>query len=111
MKNNFWFGVILTLSILISCYAFQIAYVTRGGYGIGGELFTIALPLTVVFNKILMLEAKIKRKSEYIEKLNDGESTYTATGIVATAGRTIAVDPQFIKLEFGKQTRKITILN
>lgn len=88
-------------------------------------------------------------KENYPHICNDGESTYTSTGTVATVGRTIAVDPDFVPygtsveiegvgvriaedcggaikgenridllfethqeaLEWGMQTRKVTILN
>lgn len=35
-------------------------------------------------------------KENYPHICNDGESTYTSTGTVATVGRTIAVDPSVI---------------
>lgn len=35
-------------------------------------------------------------KENYPHICNDGESTYTATGTIATVGRTIAVDPNII---------------
>lgn len=88
-------------------------------------------------------------KENYPHICNDGESTYTSTGTIATPGRTVAVDPKYIPygteieiegvgvriaedcggaikgenridllvethqeaLEWGMQTRKVTILN
>lgn len=35
-------------------------------------------------------------RENYPHICNDGESTYTSTGTIATAGRTIAVDPKYI---------------
>ena len=35
-------------------------------------------------------------KENYPHICNDGESTYTATGTIATPGRTVAVDPKYI---------------
>lgn len=35
-------------------------------------------------------------KENYPHICNDGDSTYTATGTIATAGRTIAIDPNYI---------------
>lgn len=35
-------------------------------------------------------------KENYPHICNDGDSVYTATGTIATVGRTIAVDPNFI---------------
>jgi hypothetical protein len=43
----------------------------RGHYSLGGEVFTIALPLAIVFNKISQLEKKLQRKSEYVKKLEE----------------------------------------
>ena len=87
-------------------------------------------------------------KENYPHICNDGDSTYTATGTIATPGRTVAVDPDIIPygttieiegvgvriaedcggaikgnridllfdtheeaLEWGMQTRQVTILN
>ena len=87
-------------------------------------------------------------KENYPHICNDGESTYTSTGTIATPGRTVAVDPDIIPygttieiegvgvriaedcggaikgnridllfdtheeaLEWGMQTRQVTILN
>jgi 3D (Asp-Asp-Asp) domain-containing protein len=35
-------------------------------------------------------------RENYPHICNDGESTYTASGTVATVGRTVAVDPNFV---------------
>lgn len=35
-------------------------------------------------------------KENYPHICNDGDSTYTATGTIVTAGRTIAIDPNYI---------------
>lgn len=35
-------------------------------------------------------------KENYPHICNDGESKYTSTGTIATAGRTVAVDPKYI---------------
>lgn len=69
MRNNFWFGVLLTLSICFVCFCFVQANATRETPTMGSEVFTIALPLAIVFRKIMMLEKRIQRKSEYIKNL------------------------------------------
>ena len=69
--NDFWFGFVLTLSILFCVFCFEYADNFRGYNSIGGEVFMIALPLTIVFNKINKLQEKINRKSQYIKKLEE----------------------------------------
>jgi hypothetical protein len=69
MKNNFWFGVAFTFSICLTIYVFQYAYAVRGYNAIGSEVFMLALPLMIVFNKINKLQEKLNRKSRYIKQL------------------------------------------
>ena len=69
MKNKFWFGAILTLSILLVVRCFEYADAMRGSDQMGAEVFTIVLPLLIVFNQISSLEQKIQRKNEYIQKV------------------------------------------
>ena len=69
MKNKFWFGVILTISILLVIRCFEYADAVRGSNETGVEVFTIVLPLLIVFNQISKLEQKIRRKNEYIQKV------------------------------------------
>ena len=59
--NNFWLGVILTLSILFVVYCFEHADITRGYEATGGEVFMLALPLTIVWLKLRKAEQKIQR--------------------------------------------------
>ena len=115
------------------------------GYGAEDKEFeavqqSVAKTITVVVSAYC--------KENYPHICNDGESTYTATGTIATAGRTIAVDPNVIPygtsveidgigvrvaedcggaikgnridllfdthqeaLNFGRQTKQVTILN
>ena len=69
MKSKFWFGVILTISILLVVRCFEYADMVRGSNETGAEVFTIVLPLLIVFNQISKLEQKIQRKNEYIQKV------------------------------------------
>lgn len=69
--SYFWFGVWLTASIALTIWCFEYADATRGYNSIGGEVFMIALPLMIVFNKINKLQEKLNRKSQYIKKLEE----------------------------------------
>ena len=115
------------------------------GYGAEDKEFeavqqSVAKTITVVVSAYC--------KENYPHICNDGDSTYTATGTIATPGRTVAVDPDIIPygttieiegvgvriaedcggaikgnridllfdtheeaLEWGMQTRQVTILN
>lgn len=72
MKKGFLFGVILTLSILAVVWCFEYADATRGYNAIGGEVFTIALPLWIVWKKISAMGRqmeKLKRQNN-MKRLN-----------------------------------------
>jgi hypothetical protein len=70
MKNKFWFGVILTISILLVVRCFEYADAVRGSNQTkGAEVFMIVLPLMIVFRAISKLEQKLNRKNEYIQKV------------------------------------------
>ena len=69
MKNKFLFGIVLTASILFVIWCFDYADATRGYNATGGEVFILALPLMIAFQKISNLEEKINRKNKYIKKL------------------------------------------
>lgn len=59
--NNFWFGVILTLSILAVIWCFDYADNWRGYNSTGGEVFMIALPLYIVWKKLTTMGQQIER--------------------------------------------------
>ena len=59
--NSFWLGVVLTLSIVFVVYCFEYADITRGYEATGGEVFMLALPLTIVWLKLRKAEQKIQR--------------------------------------------------
>ena len=61
MKKGFWFGVALTLSILAVVWCFEYADATRGYDAIGGEVFTLALPLILVWKKMSTMGQKIEK--------------------------------------------------
>ena len=69
MKNKFWFGAFLTIAILLVVRCFEYADAVRSSNETGAEVFTIVLPLLIVFNQISKLEQKIQRKNEYIQKM------------------------------------------
>lgn len=69
MKNKFWFGVILTIAILLVVRCFEYADAVRGANQTGAEVFMIVLPLTIVFHEISKLERKLNRKNEYIKRV------------------------------------------
>ena len=59
--NNFWFGAILTLSILSVIWCFDYADNWRGYNSTGGEVFTIALPLYIVWKKLTTMGRQIEK--------------------------------------------------
>ena len=67
--NIFWFGFALTLSILAVVWCFEYADGVRGYNSTGGEVFTIALPLYVVWKKISDMGRKIQRLKRYNQSL------------------------------------------
>ena len=74
--NNFWFGVILILSILVVMWCFDYADNFRGYNSTGGEVFTIALVIWIVERKISQLEQiihNLKQQNNELKKsiLND----------------------------------------
>ena len=69
MRKNFWFGVFLTLSILLVVWVFDYAESFRGCESIGGEVFMIALPLWIVHCKLTELGQKIERLKKHNQDL------------------------------------------
>jgi hypothetical protein len=69
MKNKFWFGAFLTIVILLVVRCFEYADAVRGSNQTGAEVFTIVLPLMIVFHGISKLEQKLNRKNDYIKKV------------------------------------------
>ena len=59
--NNFWFGAILTLSIFMVIWCFDYADSFRSYNSTGGEVFMIALPLTLVWLKLREMGQKISK--------------------------------------------------
>lgn len=67
--NNFWFGAILTLSIFMVIWCFDYADNFRGYNSTGGEVFMIALPLTLVWFKLRAMGQKIMDLKMYNKEL------------------------------------------
>jgi hypothetical protein len=74
--NNFWFGVLLVLSVLIVIWAFDYARDVRGYGAIGGEVFTIALPLLIVRWKLWTVEQEYKERLQQLIQHRDQHSDY-----------------------------------
>jgi hypothetical protein len=63
--NNFWFGAMLTLSIVFVVWCFGYADEVRGFNSTGTEVFTLALPLLIVWKKFKAMGQKIERLKQY----------------------------------------------
>lgn len=68
MKNRFTFYIALTIAILCACWCFQYAQWFRGYLAIGGEVFTLILPIWIVEKEITRLENKIKRMKKLLDE-------------------------------------------
>ena len=77
MKKTSYFilGILLTLSIIVVPWAFEIADTARLYNSTGGEVFTIALPLMLAWKIVSIAERKedwykkkIKKLQEQLEK-------------------------------------------
>ena len=64
--NNFWFGVVLTFSILSVVWCFEYADNFRSYDSTGTEVFMIALPLIVVWFRLRAEELKVERLKKKI---------------------------------------------
>ena len=67
--KNICFSVLLLCSVLVVGFCFRIAVLQRGDAPLGGELFTIALPLYIVWKKISEMGRKIQRLKRYNQSL------------------------------------------
>lgn len=71
--NNFTFGVVITLAIILCCKCYQIAQVDRVAENvIGSEVFTLALPLLLIRQK-LKVEQRAKNKLK--KKIHQQQAT------------------------------------
>lgn len=69
--NDFWFGVLLVLSILFVVWCFQYANAERIAENkVGGEVFTIALPLLITKWKLWTVEQEKKANQLRIKQLS-----------------------------------------
>ena len=70
MKNkDFIFGAILTFSVLFVGMCFVYANRMRDIPSMGGEVFTIALPLWIVWKKLTTMGQKIEKLKQYNKAL------------------------------------------
>lgn len=68
--NDFGFGVLVTVSIFICCLCFSFATSDRNAdIAIGGEIFTIALPLLIIRWKMWTVEQEKKQQQKRIAQL------------------------------------------
>ena len=49
IRNNFWFGLLLGVSVMLIPLSFLYADLERGYNATGGEVFMIALPILVMW--------------------------------------------------------------
>lgn len=73
MKKSTYFvlGCLFTLSIGLMIWAFDVADMWRGYNGTGGEVFTIALPLILVWKIISTAEQTETEKNKEIQRLRN----------------------------------------
>lgn len=64
--NKFWFGFLLGLCPFIITEAFRSAFIARGYYALGGEFFTLILPVLIIQWRISTVQ-----KIRYERKHND----------------------------------------
>lgn len=91
--NNIWFGFILALAMLWVGRSFATAYASRGYLAIGGEVFTIALPMLIVHLKLRSVERERERYKNLVMILRKDlakclESRHTAKKIIPTSATT-----------------------
>jgi hypothetical protein len=60
--NKFWFGFLLGLCPFIINWAFDYALLERGYNSIGGEFFTLFLPVLIIQWRILSKEKERREK-------------------------------------------------
>ena len=73
MKKSryFIYGCLLTVSIFLVIFAFELADLTRGYCATGGEVFTIALPLVLVWEMLSTAERVEQEKDKEIQRLRN----------------------------------------
>ena len=67
--KNLWFYLSLILSIILVIASFKYAQEVRGYDALGGEVFTLILPMLLVYNKIAYRERRIKILKQYNKEL------------------------------------------
>lgn len=60
--NKFWFGLLLGLCPFIITEAFRAAFIQRGYFALGGEFFTLTLPILITQWRICTIEKENNNK-------------------------------------------------
>lgn len=75
MKKSvyFIFGSLFTISMFLTIWAFEVADLWRGYDGMGGEVFTIALPLILVWKMVSIAEQNERILLKRLKRLQEQE--------------------------------------
>lgn len=68
IKNDFWFGVLMTLCVFACVTCFRNAQLLRNSTVMGGEVFMLVLPLALLKMKIKTEEQK-QRQNMTVKQL------------------------------------------
>ena len=73
MKKSIYFayGCIVTLSIFLMIFAFELGDNLRGYNAVGGEAFFVALPLVIMWSMITTAEQRETEKNNEIQRLRN----------------------------------------
>ena len=75
MKKSvyFVFGSLFTISMFLTIWAFEVADLWRGYNGLGGEVFTVALPLILVWKMVSIAEQNERILLKRLKRLQEQE--------------------------------------
>ena len=75
MKKSvyFVFGSLFTISMFLTIWAFEVADLWRGYNGLGGEVFTVALPLILVWKIVSIAEQNERILLKRLKRLQEQE--------------------------------------
>ena len=62
--NNIWFSILMAFSFLVAFSSFYLADIERGYDSLGGEVFTLSLPILILNWWISSLETPKKEKEK-----------------------------------------------
>lgn len=80
--SNFWFGFSLGATIMLIPFMFYVAQTTRGYAAIGGEVFTIALPVIILWLRAEQVK-HVKQHLREKQLKTDTRSQHTAVALSA----------------------------